>query len=605
MPEKEKTERLKRAMTDIHDTAKVKDATQLRGKVKIVTSSTILKLINEIVDAHTGESHKEMLSKLTETEFDLLKTRKSLEIIREDLQRAREEGARKGAEVEQLTTKLAKALDAAGHKEKEARRLSEMVKALEAEHASQMEKMRSSMEDIKSKTQIVSDPAKIEELRKEISALQNELRMSEEIEDMQRSELANVEAELERERTEHENQITGLIRKMDDMERALRRSRDIEKKLRAKLSQIASQSTEKLEKPEDHFTRRVIQLGYCDESQVREAQEIRESIAKMGLAPPKLQEVLIEKGYLTPEQSASVMQIQGGTKFGIEGYDIISKLGEGLLGTTYKAKQLSLDREVTIKVIRREFCTDKHYVEQILGGTRQAGKLHHKNIARVIDAGRIDQTYYCITEFVRGQNLRDVLRKKGVLAERQVLHIGLEVAAALAEARQHGLMHGDVKPSNIIVTTEGVVKLCDFGLIKPVNLKTSFNLPKNLYEAAYYTSPETARGDGSDIRSDIYSLGATLYHLISGGYPFGVAGSPEKALKAHISREVPDIKEKDVEISSEAAGVIMRMLRPRARDRYQEPGEIVAALTEVIKQVRKRGSTRRPAVHRRTRRRFK
>ena len=348
-----------------------------------------------------------------------------------------------------------------------------------------------------------------------------------------------------------------------------------------------------------------MQLGYCDEDQIREAQEIRESIAEMGLVPPKLPEILIEKGYLTPEQSASVLQVQGGAKFGIEGYEIVSKLGEGLLGTTYKAKQLSLDREVTIKVIRREFSADKRYMEQILSGTRQAGKLHHKNIARVIDAGKVEQTYYCITEFVRGQNLRAVMRKKGKLAERQVLHIGLEVASALAEARQHGLMHGDVKPSNIIVTTEGVVKLCDFGLIKPVNLKTSFNLPRNLYEAAYYSSPETARGESADIRSDIYSLGAALYHLITGSYPFGVAGTPEKALKAHIRREVPDIREKEKDISPETADVIMRMLKPGAGDRYQEPKEVISALTDVIKRARKQGSTRRPPVHRKTRRRFK
>jgi len=321
--------------------------------------------------------------------------------------------------------------------------------------------------------------------------------------------------------------------------------------------------------------------------------------------PPKLPEILLEKGYITPEQSASILQVQGGTKFSIEGYDIVSRLGEGLLGTTYKAKQLSLDREVAIKVIRREFSAVRHYVEQILSGTRQAGKLHHKNIARVIDAGRVGQTYYCITEFVRGQNLRDVLRKKGKLAERQVLHIGLEVASALAEARQHGLMHGDVKPSNIIVTTEGVVKLCDFGLIKHLNVNTNFNLAFGLYEAAYYTSPETARGESPDIRSDIYSLGATLYHLVSGSYPFGVAGSPEKALRAHTGGEVPDIGEGDAQVSQEAAEVIMKMLRPKPQDRYQEPREVVSALTEVIRHIRKQGSTRRPPVHRRTRRRFK
>jgi hypothetical protein len=178
MPEEEKTRRLKKAMTDIHDTAEVKDATQLRGKVKIVTSSTIMKLINDIVDAHTGESHKEMLSKLTETEFDLLKTRKSLEILRGDLQRVREESVEKDATIEQLTGQLARAVEAAERREKEARRLSEMVKALEAQHAAEMDRLRASLEELKTSGPAQADPKEVETLHNEVSALQNELRMS-------------------------------------------------------------------------------------------------------------------------------------------------------------------------------------------------------------------------------------------------------------------------------------------------------------------------------------------------------------------------------------------------------------------------------------------
>jgi serine/threonine-protein kinase len=297
--------------------------------------------------------------------------------------------------------------------------------------------------------------------------------------------------------------------------------------------------------------------------------------------------------------------VQGTSRPRIEGYEFVSKLGEGLLGATYKAKQLSLDRDVAIKVIRRELTANKDYTARFLEQAKQVGRLHHKNVAHVIDAGEINGIYYCISEYVRGQNLREILKKKKKLTERQALHIGLEAASALAEAQKYGLVHGDIKPSNIIVNIEGIVKVCDLGLASQINLETEFALPYGLYQSAYYISPEVVRAGKPDIRSDIYSLGATLFRLATGSYPFGKAATPREAMLAHLNSPLPDPREKNPEISQEVAQIIMCMLEPQPEDRYQTPKEMVSAFVNLAKKRKPASSSRQTPRRRHTRKRLK
>lgn len=573
-------------MDDITGSAKIKDATQLRGRVRIVTSSTILKLISDIVEAHTGETNKELLQKITEAEFDLLKIRKNAEILRGDFERAREDSLEKDKTIKELTGQLAKALATADRRESEVQRLSEMIQTRDKEHSSKLERLQTYIKKIKSGQKAKIEPGEIKALREEITALQSELRMSEDIEEMQRSEIANLEENIAKLRSDHEAEITGLKQKTNQIVRELRTSRELEKRLRSKLSSFAGPDIQ-TEKIGNNFGKTAIQLGFCTSEQIKEAFLIQQDVAKMGLEPPKLGDVLLDKGHITEDQVAQIIRTQGAARPRIEGYELVKKLGEGLLGGTYKAKQLSLDRDVAIKIIRPELASDEDYTKRFLRQAKHAGRLHHKNVAHIIDAGETNGVYFCISEYVRGQNLRDILRKKGKLTERQVLHIGLEATTALAEAHQNGMVHGDIKPSNIILNVEGIVKVGDFGIAKWINLDTEFTLPQKLYNGAYYISPEMVRGEKPDIRSDIYSLGATLFHLAAGSYPFGNASTPKKALLAHLTDKIPDPKEKNPEINSEIAEIITRTLEPEPENRYQAPKEMVSALVNVIKKRKK------------------
>lgn len=598
----EKTQSMKKVITGIHDVAKLRDAQQLRGKVKVVTSADILNIIGEIVESHAGQTPKELLTDLAQSELELVKLRHSIENLRKELEGAKEESLGKDAVVEEHAKKLNKALEAAEQRESEVSQLSEMVRASDEEHTAQIEKLQAFLEETKKNPLLQVDPAEVKALREEVSSLQTELRMSEDIEEMQRTEIANLEKQLENTRARYESQIKKLSSKIDQLEKELRRSREVERKLRVGLAEAAQPAVQKA-KLAGLFGNVAVRLGYCTSAQVEEALKIQKDVAEMGLAPPRIGDVLVDKGHLSREQAGRVFRAQTAGRPRVEGYELISKLGEGLLGDTYRARQLSLDREVAIKIIRPEFASDGEYTAQFMGQAKHAGKLHHKNIARVIDAGESGGTLYCICEFVRGQNLRDVLRKKKKIGERQVLHVGLQVAAALVEAHQNGLVHGDIKPSNIIVNTEGVTKLCDFGLVKLINLHSEFALPFELFEGTYYAPPEVVRGGKPDERSDIYALGATLFSLATGHYPFGKARTPREALLSHLDTKLPDPRDKNPELSAGLSQVVMRMLEPEPGDRYQKPAEVVSAITEVVKRGKKTDSLRRPVPRRHVRRR--
>jgi len=598
----EKNRRLEKARKKMHQTARIKDAAQLKGRVKVVTSAAILKLITDIVESHSEESNKELLTKITEAEFELLKLKKNSETLHADLKRVHEESFAKDTTISELTDKLAEILDIAERREKEVRALSEMLKTSKNDHSVKVTRLESKIEKLKSTSGESADTEEIDQLKEELSTLQSELRMSEDIEEMQRSEIAQLEEQLEKTRSENESHIETLGRKINKLERDLTTSRDLEKKLHRQISGMTKSKTRPVERLED-FGSITMRLGYCTPEQLEEATKIKKSISEMGLKPLKLGEILVDKGYLTDSQHTEIMRLQGSASPKLEGYEFISKLGEGLLGLTYKARQVSLDREVAVKIIRKEFSANKKYVAGFLEQAKQAGRLHHKNIAHVIDAGEADGTYFCILEHVRGQNLRDVLRKKRKLTERQVLHAGLEAAHALAEATKIGMVHGDIKPSNIIINAEGVVKVCDFGLGMRINLETEFALPYALFEAAYFTSPEIVRGGKPDIRSDIYSLGATLFRLSTGCYPFGQSPTPKEALLAHLDSNPSDIHKKNPEVSPEFGHMVARMLEQAPEDRYQSAEEVIAAIINLIKR-HKSGTSKRSAPKRRQTRRL-
>jgi serine/threonine-protein kinase len=203
------------------------------------------------------------------------------------------------------------------------------------------------------------------------------------------------------------------------------------------------------------------------------------------------------------------------------GYELIRKLGEGGMGATYLARQVSMDRLVALKVLKKGLAKKAGFVERFVREAHLAGRLSHANIVQALDVGEAGGFHYLAMDYVEGQTASALIPSGGAMPEAQALDIALQVARALEAAHRQGIVHRDVKPENILVTAEGIAKLCDFGLAREAEGESGLTQTGTALGTPHYIAPEQARGEGGvDVRADIYSLGATLYHLVTGRTPF-------------------------------------------------------------------------------------
>jgi CheY-like chemotaxis protein len=206
----------------------------------------------------------------------------------------------------------------------------------------------------------------------------------------------------------------------------------------------------------------------------------------------------------------------------IPGYQLLGRLGAGAMATVYKAKQLSLDRLVAIKVLPKKYSHMPEFVQRFYAEGRAAAKLNHPNIVAALDVGRHGDVHYFVMEYVEGHTVYEHLAKEGPYSEADALRIAIQVAQALDHAHRAGLIHRDVKPKNILITSNGVAKLADMGLARAVSDREMAEAEAGkAFGTPYYISPEQIRGSVDiDLRSDIYNFGATLYHMVTGRVPF-------------------------------------------------------------------------------------
>lgn len=272
----------------------------------------------------------------------------------------------------------------------------------------------------------------------------------------------------------------------------------------------------------------------------------------------------------TPQQTPSVPALLGG-------FEILDKIAEGGMGAVYRARQLSLNRVVAVKILTQTLAADAEYVSRFRREAQSAARLHHPNIISVFSAGEHDGLQFYAMEYVRGLTLYKWVQSQGALPERVAVEIGICVASALKHAwDKEKLVHGDIKPENIMVDTEGNVKLCDLGLAKRYGDATAERGRR--FGTPYYVSPELARGDRAiDQRSDIYSLGMTLYFALTGVIPFG--GEPaETILEKHLKGQIADPRDYEPRLSHHVCRLLERMLAKNAADRYQTWAEVLRDL---------------------------
>jgi len=325
-----------------------------------------------------------------------------------------------------------------------------------------------------------------------------------------------------------------------------------------------------------------IARGLITGEQAREAFEVMAKMAELGV-PEDLGRVLVKKGFISEAQlkelEARVSPQQPTT---IGGFEIISRLGRGGMGAVYKARQVSLDRIVALKVLPPVLARDKAFIERFFREARAVAKLNHPNIVQGIDVGVAEKYYYFAMEYVDGEPVQHILAREGPMAEKRALDIVLQVAQAMHHAHRHDMIHRDIKPDNIMVTAGGVAKLCDLGLAKSLVGDSAVTQAGLAVGTPHYISPEQARGESDvDIRADIYSLGASLYHMVVGRTPYS-GSSAAVVMTKHLNDDVPNPRDVRPELSMGLVRLIEKMMAKERRDRYQTPEELIRDVNLVV-----------------------
>ncbi|HHY36743.1 MAG TPA: Stk1 family PASTA domain-containing Ser/Thr kinase [Firmicutes bacterium] len=257
-------------------------------------------------------------------------------------------------------------------------------------------------------------------------------------------------------------------------------------------------------------------------------------------------------------------------------YELLERLGGGGMALVYKAHCRLLDRLVAIKFLREEYLHDGEFIRRFRREARAAAALSHPNIVSIYDVGQEGAQQYIVMEYVQGCNLKDYLRLRGPLPDEEAVYLGREIARALAHAHDHGIIHRDIKPHNILVTPEGRIKVTDFGIARAISSGT-LTATGDIFGSVHYFSPEQARGGFSGIPSDIYSLGVVLYEMVTGQVPFQAENPVGVALK-HLTEKPQPPRELNPGVSPELEAIIMKALNKEEEKRYQGAGELLQDL---------------------------
>ena len=261
-------------------------------------------------------------------------------------------------------------------------------------------------------------------------------------------------------------------------------------------------------------------------------------------------------------------------------YEILEKLGSGGMAVVYRALDRKLERDVTIKILRDEFITDDDFKSKFKIEARSAAKLSHPNIVNVYDVGEDGNIYYIVMEYIHGDTLKKAIEEKAPFNNMTTLSISIQIASALSHAHKHHIVHRDIKPQNILLAVDGTVKVTDFGIARAATAAT-VAANANALGSVHYFSPEQARGGYVDEKSDIYSLGVTMYEMVTGQVPYNGDNSIAIALK-HITEEIPDVKQFNPNVSRGLAGIIRKATMKKSDERYANIDLMLADLKTAL-----------------------
>lgn len=320
------------------------------------------------------------------------------------------------------------------------------------------------------------------------------------------------------------------------------------------------------------------EVEFCKEQQKQSSDPNQRSLA----------DILIEHNFITVNQAKRIRSKLEERRSQIPGYRLLEKVGKGAMATVYRAKQESLDRIVAIKVLPKKMNDNAEFVERFYKEGRAAARLSHNNIVQAYDVGYSPEGFhYFVMEFIEGKTLYDVMQPPPVgegraFTEKEALDIMIQIADALAHAHDRGLIHRDVKPKNILLTPRGVAKLTDLGLARDLDDKEAAESEAGkAYGTPYYISPEQIRGEVDiDFRADIYSLGATLYHMVTGRAPFE-ADTPSAVMHKHLKEPLVPPDHINESLSAGISEIVEVAMAKRREERYASTKDMLEDLRAV------------------------
>jgi serine/threonine-protein kinase len=330
----------------------------------------------------------------------------------------------------------------------------------------------------------------------------------------------------------------------------------------------------------------VIERKLCSVNEVELARAEQVTLIQQGKQTP-LAELLVQRGYVTHSQLARLNAgIDDDSMYRpaqqIPGFQILSKIGQGAMAVVFKAKQLSLDRIVAIKVLPKRLSDNPEFVERFYREGRAAARLNHPNIVQAFDVGESGGYHYFVMEYIDGKTVYDLIHDGRPLVEAEALRYALQTAKALEHAHAQDLIHRDVKPKNLMLTKMAVIKLADMGLAREIgDYATATAEAGRAYGTPYYISPEQVRGEITiDARADIYGLGATFYHMVTGKVPFD-GTTPSAVMHKHLKESLIPPDHVNSTLSSGVGEIIEVMMAKSPDDRYPSMMEVISDLEAV------------------------
>ncbi len=335
---------------------------------------------------------------------------------------------------------------------------------------------------------------------------------------------------------------------------------------------------------DDLFGRIAFEKEYITDAELKDALEAKRHLGELGITDKTLADILLQKGYISDfEKEEITSQLEEAATSGttVHGYQVLLELEHDGPGKLYKAYQPAMDRTVLLRVLSKKDPAEAEQIPKLKREAKLLARLQHPSVVAGYDAGETDEEYFLVSEYVDGIKLSQLIELESPLGEEETLKTGLRIARALEYLDEQEIVHRDVEPENIVVTKTGEAKIANLAHAVSRENVASF-AGENIQAATpFYMAPEQAKGfTDLDGRTDLFSLGATLYHMLTGQYPYG---SDSEMVLAHIiTKEVPDPRTIAPDVSRPIAELISKMMQKEQEDRYQSAVEVRMRIEEIL-----------------------